>query len=215
METADLISRLSQDCSPVTVLPGAKRTATKYFVGTCAFAAFVLWILGAREISSVKLPWYWVGEIAVLVALLGASLHCAFQLRTPGEEVLRPWKPVVALLALWLFYLISGSLYVVNGSGVAGVWPVQGVSCGLTVIALCTLPVASLLLAVNRGFPTARRWAGFAIMVSGCVASVLGIEFHCVYESTTHHIVYHFAPVVIMGALGWLAERVMFRSTRG
>jgi len=141
------------------------------------------------------------GFLALSVALLTAA--SAFFLSVPGREH-RVWTRGGPLLVLsgWIVFLLYSVFSEAGGVASLSAAFAEPGMCSRIVLASTVIPGVFLLYLLWRAAPLKRAWAGgFSLLAVGALGS-FAVQFICPGSHASHIFVWHFLPVLGIGAIG-------------
>lgn len=200
MDTDKLIGSLSRDLKPVKPLaPPLRRTAV--FTACAMLAALVLVLAaGAREDAAHVLhsPRF-IAENTLMFLSGALAAFAAFHLSVPDTKIRKP--VLVALLlatTAWLVLSLSccGDLQN-HGSHLH-----PGFHCLRDLAAIAVLPLVAAFILLNRAAPVWSGWAGYGMVLSVASFAAIGMRFLCEEDSSTHLLLWHYAPVLFLAVIG-------------
>ncbi|MEO6030048.1 MAG: NrsF family protein [Candidatus Binatia bacterium] len=144
-----------------------------------------------------------LGYLAELVGLAaGTVLLGALALRSAApDRTPRPWEhALAAMLAVLAIAAVATHATATSVSLVEFV--ASGKGCTWATLEFAILPVAVLLVAVQRGAPVRPRVSGTFATGAGLVLAYLAMRVHCPSDDGAHLLVWHTLPVVIGTLVG-------------
>ena len=206
MSTEQLIGRLVRDARPV------KRSARPLvlFAGWSAITLFCLAVgilmFGARE--DLESLWHESGFIVhtlIVCSVTVLSAAAAFAVSFPDRQRRFIVGSSTIALAAWLVWIIT--VLATSSEPYTG----HGWRC-LRNIAVLSVPLVALTyLLINRAAPLRAGMAGWLGALSAVAAADLATRFVCRNDHALHALIWHFAPVLVLGVAGALLGRVAFR----
>jgi len=192
------IDRLVGDLRPVRRLPPLSAALGAWvvvMVGVLAVTASML----RPDLASHAGHLRFLGELiglAVATVLLGAlALRSTQPDRTP-----EPWEQALAA-TLAVLAIASVASHAAATSVSLGQFVTTGSGCAWGTIGFAIVPVALLLVAVQRGAPVQPRVSGAFATGAGLVLAYLAMRLHCPSDDGAHLMVWHALPVAI-GTIG-------------
>jgi hypothetical protein len=207
MKTEALIRELAGQVRPVSPLrrPGVR------FAGWAAVA--VAWLalgvgtVGLRADLAVvaRVPAFWV-DLALPVLLGLATIFAAFVASVPGGKRRGSTFVVAVALATWLA-LVGAELALGDHGRAAG----PGLKCVRNLVAFSTPPGALLYVLLGRAAPLERGWTGLLAALGTAALAHAGTRFVCHNDGALHILVWHCACVLLLGGMGMLIGRALFK----
>ena len=171
----------------------------RWAIISAALALVSVAILGVRsDVAAQMMNGWFVARATATLAIVVAAAIVAFFMSVPGAERSRLVRalPLAACL-VWAVMLVG--TIAANGSPLEVVLQATPhPSCVLLIVATALLPGATLVRMLRDGAPLQAAWtAGFAGLASLAVGA-LGAQFVCSNDAAAHHLLWHFAPVVLL-----------------
>jgi hypothetical protein len=208
MRTDELIVELVRDASRVQRLDAAWLRAARWMVVAVAALVAGVAILGPRSdwqtvLSNGRYLATWLVTLGIV--LLSAS--AALVLSVPGAErsPLQRWLAVTVVVA---WFVLLASAVADAGALVSELGADAQPACAFQVVGLALLPGAWLFVMIRRAAPLSLAWSGGLAALASLALGALGAQVHCPIDAAGHLLVWHFAPVVVLGAAGAVAGRV-------
>lgn len=212
MDTEELIKTLSEDAAPVKRLPPAPLRVVKWLLAVAGVLLAGLALLGLRDdvIQRMADPMFLLESGLITIAGLTAAL-AAFRLGRPDVEVGVFNKVLIfisggiwVLLNVYCFYCTEPEA--ITRSATAA----HEAKC-LTEIALFGLPAGLVIFAmIRRAAPVHFAWAGLAAALAVLSFTALGGRYTCANMDFSHILVWHFFPVILLGAAGmWAGKKYL------
>ena len=193
------IARLVRSATPVTPLARPSVRLARWAITSTALALVSVAILGVRSDVAAQMMngWFVVRATATLAIVVAAAI-VAFFLSVPGAERSRLVRALPLAACLVWAVLLVGTI-AANGSPLEVLLQVTPhPSCVLLIVATALLPGATLVRMLRDAAPLQAAWtAGFAGLASLAVGA-LGAQFVCSNDAAAHHLLWHFAPVVLL-----------------
>lgn len=205
MDTNELIDALARDLKPVRPLLSPFTRALLFSAVAAALVALVVIALGGPRTA-------W-GPDAIrdteLMSLAGLiSAAAAFRLAVPD---VRARKRDIALLGLAVMVWAAYCMQALMAPDVHLQAEPAAPDCLAGLAALSVLPLSLGLWMVWRACPVWRGLAGAAAWLSAASFAAAGMRFLCANDSLGHLLLWHFMPVLALGAIGAVAGRFLFR----
>ncbi len=197
------IARLARSATPVTPLERPSVRVARWAITSTALALVSVAILGVRsDVAAQMVNGWFVARATATLAIVVAAGFVAFLMSVPGAERSRLVRalPVAACL-VWAVLLVG--TIAAQGSPLEVLLRVTPhPSCVLLIVATALLPGATLVRMLRDAAPLRAAWtAGFAGLASLAVGA-LGAQFVCSNDAAAHHLLWHFAPVVLLMLAG-------------
>ncbi len=206
MSTEQLISRLVRDTRPVSrssrpLVHFGKWSA----VGVLYLAAGVL-MIGARDDVAAKWreSWFIVHTLIVFgVAVLAAT--AAFKVSIPDRQQRFLVSSSAIALAVWLAWIV--------GALITGSEPHAGYGwkCLRNILVLAAPLGVLMYYMIGKAAPLRTGTAGWLGALSAAAAADLATRFICRNDHALHAVIWHFIPVLVLGCIGVVLGRVVFR----
>jgi hypothetical protein len=206
MSTEQLIGRLVRDARPV------KRSARPlvlfawWSVASLLCLAVGVLMFGARE--NLGSLWQETGFIVHTLLVFSVTLlsaAAAFTVSIPDRRRRFIVGSSAIALAAWLVWIIT--VLTTSSESYTG----HGWIC-LRNIAVLSVPLVALTcLLINRAAPLRAGMAGWLGVLSAVAAADLATRFVCRNDHALHALIWHFAPVLVLGVAGALLGRFAFR----
>jgi len=203
-----LVESLAEEATPVTPVPSPFLLTLKWIAGAGAYLVVALLIAGPRPdlMDQFHQPWFGVELLSLLLIFLSTVFSAAL-LAFPDLHQKRraAYAPAVAfalfvavLFFSWRHHLPPPPL------------PVHSYQCTLS-ITLCSVLPAGWLFYLMRGYASTHpRLAGVNVLLAAFSVAALWLRLHEVNNSITHVVIWHYLPMLAVGALGvWLGRRVL------
>ena len=206
MSTEDLIGRLVRDTRPVKRSSGPRVLFAKWSaIGLLYLAAGVL-MIGTRD--DLAKMWHESGFIVHTLLVLGVTVlaaTAAFRVSIPDHQQEFLVKSSAIALAAWLAWLVS-ALVAASESH-----PGYGWRCLRNIVVLA-IPLGMLTYyMISKAAPLRTGTAGWLAALSAAAAADLATRFICRNDHGLHALIWHFIPVVVLGCIGVVLGRVVFR----
>jgi hypothetical protein len=206
MRTEALIRELAAQVRPVRPVghPLAR------FAGWAAVAA--VWIAAGVSVVGIRTDFApasrapgFVLDIVLPLALGLAATLAAFVASVPGRNS-RWWTLIpAAVVASWLALVLVGALS--TGSGHVG----AGVRCIRNLAAFSVPPGLLLYLMLRKAAPLDRGTVGMLAAGGMSALAHVGTRFVCHNDGALHVLAWHCSFVLLLGAVGILVGRALFR----
>lgn len=205
MDTNDLIAALTQDLKPVKPLAAPPLRALTFTAAALLVVLALLFLGGARAGWPMS-----AGIEAALMTIAGiSSAVAAFYLAVPDTRLRRMPKLLLALAVLiWAGLCLYA--FTMMPAGALREEP-AALSCVIGLVAMSVVPVALGTLMVWRGSPVWRGMAGGAVWLSAASFGAAGMRFLCANDGLGHLLLWHFAPVLALAALGAYLGRFLLK----
>jgi hypothetical protein len=206
MSTEDLIGRLVRDSRPVERSSGPGVLFAKWSaIGLLYLTAAVL-VIGTRD--DLARMWHESGFIIHTLIVLGVTVlaaTAAFKVSIPDRQQKFVAGSSAIALAAWLAWIVSA--LVTAGEPHAG----YGWNC-LRNIGVLAVPLGVLTYyMMNKAAPLRTGTAGWLAALSAAAAADLATRFICRNDHALHALIWHFLPVLVLGGIGVLLGRAVFR----
>lgn len=211
-----VIAELARDVPPVTPLPSLWTRYMMWTAKAVVAGAIVTLLCGLRPDLGTRLQ-----ETAFLVPVLttlGLALCAAagaFVLSVPGVERWHAarWPALAAAIGwgawLWTRLLAAGD-------------PVDQLTatpphpaCVLLILGVSALPGLSLFTMLRHAAPLQTRWTGVLAALASLALGAVGTQCICPIDAPAHHVLWHFAPVVVLSVGGLALGAHLFNWRRG
>lgn len=200
-ERSDLplaIATLVRSAAPVAPLARPSVRLARWAITSTALALVSVAVLGVRsDVAAQMMNGWFVARATATLAVVVAAAIVAFLMSVPGAERSRLVRalPLAACL-IWAVMLV-GTL-AANGSPLEVLLQVTPhPSCVLLIVATALLPGATLVRMLRDAAPLQAAWtAGFAGLASVALGA-LGAQLVCTNDAASHHLLWHFTPVVL------------------
>jgi hypothetical protein len=200
MKTDELIAALAADAQPV------RRSPVRTVVGALAAGAAVallgfLLALGVRpDIAQALHTWRFVLKLAIVaMAALLISRECIRLMRPLARPSIWPILAVLALLGTALAVELHISPSSTWSEKLIGK---NAVICLTSIPLLSLAPLASLMIALRWGAPTAPVWTGALVGLASAVVGATFYALHCTDDSPLFVATWYGAAALIMTGIG-------------
>jgi len=212
MKTDDLIQKLSSDTKPIHKLGTPFIRFLKWLAAALLCVGVGVALMGLREdfMSKLAEPIYLIESIFILLLMLSSGL-AAFILSIPNANASAwtKWLPCVPLF-LWAGFLVYELSFVYVNQGFSGFVMEYGIGCTRDVLVLAVVPGALLFFMVQKAAPTSLAWVGALILLSVAALGSMGVQFICSNSQPLHIFIWHFLPVILVGAAGiYLGKKIL------
>jgi hypothetical protein len=206
MNTEALIRQLAAELQPVRPL---ERPVVR-FVGWALFAvAWVVAGVGAvgmrRDFAAVLRDPRFLVQVALPLALGAAAAIAAFVASVPDRKNRFFDLVSVEILALWLLVFVSA--IVATGGGNLG----AGAACVRNLVVFSLPPGALLYVMLKRAAPLGGGATGLQAALGVAALGYAGTRVVCHNDGALHVLVWHCAFVMLLGGVGMLIGRALFR----
>ena len=210
------IARLVRSAGPVTPLAAPPVRLARWVAASTGLGLLSVAVLGVRADAAARMTDAWfVARAGVTLAIACAAALVAFRLAVPGDA---PARRVLALpLAACLLWAAM-----LAGAVVAAPSPVALLrlvtphpSCILFIAATALLPAVAMVRMLRRAAPLEGPWTGGFAALASVAAGALGAQFVCANDAAAHHLLWHFAPVILFALAGLAAGPLLFGSPVG
>ncbi|MEZ0226374.1 MAG: NrsF family protein [Alphaproteobacteria bacterium] len=205
-DTHDLIEKLSNDVTPVRVLPRAGFRAIFLSLWALALALLILEQVHPPRTdlaATFQSPIYLAQGFVMMIAGLLAAF-AAFKLSIPDTRLRRPVvSSLASATALW------GFLIVIELFKAPAEMPEAAPSCFIGLTIGMSAPLVLGLIMMMRSAPVWRGWAGYAMVLSVGSFAALVMRFICPDDSPGHLLVWHFLPVLALTLPGALLGKIL------
>lgn len=197
------IARLVRSAAPVTPLAAPRVRLARWGAVTTGLGLLSVAALGARADAAAQMTDGWfVARGVVTLAIACAAALVAFRLAVPGDA---PARRVLALplaaCLLWAAMLAAAVLAV--PSPLTLLRQVAPHPSCILFIAATALPAAVVMVRMlRRGAPLEGRLTGGFAALASVAAGALGAQFVCANDAAAHHLLWHFAPVMLFALAG-------------
>lgn len=206
MKTEVLIQDLVGQLQPVRPLGHPLARFGRWAGVTAAWVAGGVAAMGVRaDLAAVLRAPTFLLHVALPVALGAAATMAAFAASVPDRKN-RWWTfaPGV-VMASWLLLVIVGVFSTADGHAGAGA------RCIRNLFAFSVPPGVFLCLMLRRAAPLNGRAIGMLAAVGVAALAHVGTRFVCRNDGALHVLVWHCGFVLLLGGLGILAGRGLFR----
>lgn len=212
METDKLIKDLTNEVEPVKRIGGTFSRLASWFLASilCVGAGVALFGLRPDANIAASTTLFYI-EAAILIMLAVLSAAGAFILSVPATEKssLQKCFPLIPL-TLWAGTILYAVISEYEESGIRALNPGHGMVCLGEMFLFGALPGLFIFLMVKKAAPTKLGWTGFLATLAALAMAALTLQFTCSASSSTHIMVWHVAPVIVIGCIGiWLGKRVL------
>ena len=206
------IARLVRSAAPVVALEPPLARFGRWMVAAMGLALASAVILGVRSDAWAQMSNGWfLARASATLALMVTSGILAFSTSVPaGEPSLLVRAVPLAMCLMWAAILVS-TLPTGRSGLVLLLQVTPHPSCVLSIAATALAPAFLMLGMLRRGVPLQTTLtAGFAGLAS-LAAGALGAQFVCTNDAATHHLLWHFTPVVLLTLAGAAAGSLLLR----
>ncbi|HZZ90122.1 MAG TPA: DUF1109 domain-containing protein [Caulobacteraceae bacterium] len=202
MRTADLVSLLAKDASPVRAPPPGLRLAGAALAGAAISAALLLALLGLRPMhEAMHSPSFWMKAAYTLILAAAGWLTAASLARPGGRAGIGVWLAVAGVA--WLASLAMMETMRTPASGMTRLWLGWTWNlCPWRILALAAPVFVAALRTMQHMAPTRPALAGAAagLFAGGVGASVYGL--YCEETAAAFVVLWYTLGVAACAALG-------------
>lgn len=192
-----LIRKLSADLQPVQVFRYKVRDYVLIMLCGLFSIAGGLAFAGIRaDFTQVMFSADFLFQTFLLLLLAVASTLSAMQMSIPSIHTRKAKTVVISTLSLWFAGLIY--LFFSNSALVFG-W---GVACSQEIAINSVIPAFVVFTFVRNAATLNRSVAGWFMLIAGGACGALATHFSCSDSSAAHLLVWHAAPVLLLGMIG-------------
>jgi hypothetical protein len=208
VKTDELIVHLARGAEPVRVLPRPSVRLAQWMAIALTVAGLAVLIIGPRADLTIMLrqPAYVILALAT-VSIASLSGAAAFVLSVPGAERSRLQRVVpFALAAAWAFALV---LMMRAGGHILQrvvAFPIH-VACILEIAAIGVISGWVIFRMLQRAAPLDATWSAALAALAGTGVGAFATHVICPIDDPAHHLVGHFAPVMLLTMAGMAAGR--------
>lgn len=206
MKTEALIRELAARVEPVKPVGHPLSSFGAWTVVAAAWIAVAVTAVGVRTdfAAASRTPAFALGLLLPLALGLGAAAAACVS-SIPGRNN-RWWALIpAAVVASWLLFVGAGALSADHGHVGAGLRCIRN-------LAAFSLPPGLLLyLMLRRGAPLERGAVGMLATVGTSALAHVGTRFVCHNDGALHVLVWHCSFVLLLGGIGILLGRALFR----
>jgi hypothetical protein len=206
MKTELLIRQLAGEVQPVRPLKHPVARFFRWAIFTVAWVVAGVVAVGVRvDIAAVLRAPTFLLQIALPLALGAGATIAAFVASVPDRKHRFLDLVFVAILALWLLVVVSA--VVATGGGHLG----AGARCVRNLVVLSLPPGALLYVVLKRAAPLGGSLTGLQAALGVAALAYAGTRFACHNDGALHLLVWHSAFVLLLGGVGALIGRALFR----
>jgi len=196
---ASTIAALVRDAAPVVPLDPPSARVSRWALSSAAFAVLAVVFLGTRHdvASQLGRPWF-AARAAVTLATAIAAATAAVRLSVPG--LARPLRIGAMPWALCLGWgaSLAGGLVSIGSPLRLLLSASPHVSCVVCIAAIGLVPGVWLVRTLRQAEPLDVRWTGGCAGLASAASGALATQFVCSSDAPAHHLLWHFAPVVLL-----------------
>jgi hypothetical protein len=206
MNTEDLIGRLVRDTQPVkrSSRPGvlfAKWSA----IGLFYLAVGVLMIGTRDDLAEMRHESGFVVHTLIVLCVTVLAAIAAFKVSIPDRQQRLLVRSSAIALAAWLAWMVS-ALLTASEPHVGYGW-----KCLRNIVVLAVPLGVLTYYMISKAAPLRTGTAGWLAALSAAAAADLATRFICRNDHALHALIWHFIPVLVLGAIGVVLGRVVFR----
>jgi len=184
-------------------------------LGGIVWLVVLLWKTGMRP-DRQELPWLYAYALpGVMVAAGLGMLGLALAGGRLGVGTRPRWARLSVIVLPALFAISSLwteiGVHSVVPSSYAAAWPAH-VGCAVMTLVLGAGPFAIALMALRRAFPASFMARGALVGLCCGLAAAAAIHLHCPIAVTSHILVSHGSPLLLLTLLGAALARRIFRT---
>ncbi len=207
MKTEFLIKELASKAEPVKLVSHPLIQLASWLGVAILYVSAGAILIGLRlntEDNLTKPGFVMQFFLPLLLSL--ASAASAFALGIPNKK--KSWPYIATLSALvicaaCLFYLITST---------HDPHPGAGINCIRNIIILSLPPTLLLCFLLKRAAPLQLKMAGMLAVLGSSALACAATRFICPNEDALHFFVWHFAPLLLLGAIGHCLGVALLRS---
>lgn len=202
MKTDDLILQLAKDAVPVRRLKVPFVRFCRWLGASFLCLAAGVAVFGWREdLVAVGYKPGFILQGILILGLVILSAFSAFVLSVPDRK--KTCVDVIPLLTLFLWFVVISYSCFTSETFPTG----MGFSCAKDILVLGLIPGALLFLMIRRAAPLQLGKVGAFCALSVAGLGALGTQFICSNDNPLHVLMWHYTPVLILGAVGMLLGR--------
>ncbi len=206
MNTEDLIGRLVRDTRPVLRAPRPRVLFAKWSaIGLLYLAAGVLMIGTRDDLPEMLHESGFVVHTLIVLCVTVLAAIAAFKVSIPDRQQRFLMTSSAIALAAWLAWMVS-ALVTASEPHVGYGW-----KCLRNILVLA-IPLGVLTYhMMSKAAPLRTGTAGWLAALSAAAAADLATRFICRNDHALHGLIWHFIPVLVLGCIGVVLGRVVFR----
>lgn len=206
MSTEDLIGRLVRDTRPVKRSSPPRILFAQWSAIGLLYLAVGVLSIGARD--DLAKIWHESGFVVhslIVMSVTVLAAIAAFKASIPDRQQRLLVVSSAIALAAWLAWMVSA--LITAGEPHAG----YGWKC-LRNIVVFAVPLGVLTYhLISKAAPLRTGTAGWLTGLSAAAAADLATRFICRNDHALHALIWHFIPVLVLGCIGVVLGRVVFR----
>lgn len=208
------IARLVRSAAPVTPLDAPSVRLARWIVASATLVLLGVVLLGVRPDAAAQMVDGWfVARAAATTAIALAAAGVALLLSVPGVEPSRGGRALPLLACLvWAAMLVIG-IAATSSPFELLLQVAPHPSCVLFIAATGLSPGVVLVRMLRHAAPLRTAWTAGCAGLASLAVGALGAQFVCTNDAAAHHLLWHFAPVLLLSvasvAVGssWLGGR--------
>jgi len=193
------IATLVRSAGPVTPIETTTIRLTRWVVASTGLMALSVLVAGIRPDVAARIVDAWfLARGAAAFAIVLAAATVAFATSVPGREpsaAVRALAPAACLA--WGAMLITAIAATQSPLDQMLHVPFHP-SCVALITAAGVPPGALLVRMLRRAAPLQARLTAAATALASLASGALAAQFVCADDGAAHHLVWHFAPVVLL-----------------
>ncbi len=205
MKTDKLIHLLAEQSSAVKPLASPLRRVVRALSGAFFCVAIGVALLGLRaDLETAIWEFSFIAQAVATIALACLSAVAAFLMSVPGRSSSWVRSVPFVTVVVWLLVIVLGVF--TSGESSRGFH----FACMRDIIVLAVIPGAYLFFMLKRAAPLELGRVGFFTALAAAAFGALGAQFICHDHRLIHMLLWHYLPVIALGAIGaWLGRRLL------
>lgn len=206
MKPNELIQNLSANLKSVKPVKfGLKEYTLTLSAGLFSILAGLA-ITGIRaDIQNVILTPAFIMQSLALTLLAVLSTVSALQMSVPSLKKAVSQNIVLSTLLFWVVTIVY--LLLNSNSPFAG-W---GFNCSKEILISSLAPVALIFFLIRKAAPLNRPSTGWLVLTAGATFGAIATQFSCSSSDALHLLVWHTAPVLVIGLAGTLIGKFILK----
>jgi hypothetical protein len=204
MQTNDLITKLTSELKPVSVLKPISRRFSAWIIAACVITGVMMALMGVRKDLGAKFTDAWfVAQTLAILSLIIIGSWSALRISVPGDgERFSHHQLPLILLAAWIFFEIVHIAKGVFALGASALGPDLHFACGYLILGAGIIISGPLFWLIRKATPLEPLWCGALAGLSGAAFASLAFQVICPYDHSTHSFLWHLLPTVMAGVIG-------------
>ncbi len=210
--TQKLIKSLTKDIKPVTPTKPVIFNVSLWLLAVVFITTLSFFTLGYKQqiLNNIHTTKFITENILILIAGICLSIAAIIS-SVPAYKKYQTVILTIISTTIWLAILMENSFNITSQSFIAEAQKYIGTLCTADVIMLSIIPAIILFMMIKKNASTNLAYTGFLALFATVSLGALSSRFLCPITDPSHLIIWHFAPVFIIGLLGIFLGRLLLK----